>query len=83
MGIEGEDYHWFLSYLKNPKQCCKVNGRVSNLDDIKYGVPKGSCLGPLVFLIYINDLPLSLKFSKINITPMILLFLSPPTLSTL
>ena len=56
-----------LSCLKNRKQCCKVNGYVSNLDEIKYGVPQGSCLGLLLVLIYINDLPLSLKSSKVNI----------------
>ena len=65
-GIDGKEYLWFLLYLKNRKQCCKVNGRVSILDDIKYVVPQGSGLGPLLFLTYINDLPLSLKFSKVN-----------------
>ena len=66
-GVEGKDYLWYLSYLKNRKQCCKVTGRVSNLDDIRYGVPQGSCLGLLLFLIYINDLPLSFKFQKVNL----------------
>ena len=47
-----------LLYLKNCKQCCKVNGHVSNLDEIKYGAPQGSCLGLLLFPIYINDLTL-------------------------
>ena len=66
-GIEGKEYLWYLSYLKNRKQFCKVTGRISNLDDIKYGVPQGSCLGLLLFLVYINDLPLSLKFQKVNL----------------
>ena len=66
-GIEGKEYLWYLSYLKNRKQFCKVTGRVSNLDDIKYGVPQGSCLDLLLFMIYINDLPLSLKFQKMNL----------------
>ena len=65
-GIEGKEYLWFLSYLKSRKQCYKVNGRVSNLDDTNNSVPQGSCLGQLLFLIYINDLPLSLKFSRVN-----------------
>ena len=48
------------------KQCCKVNGHVSNFEEVKFGVPQRFCLGPLLFLILINDLPLSLKSSKVN-----------------
>ena len=56
---------WFISYLSNKRQCCHVNGNISEIQGIKCGVLKGSCLGPFPFLIYINDLPLALQRTKV------------------
>lgn len=63
-GITGLAHKWFSSYLDNRKQYCRVNGTTSSIENIDIGVPQGSCLGPLLFLLYINDLPFALKKAK-------------------
>lgn len=56
-GVEGLLHSWIESYLTSCSQSTKVNGMLSGMIDVKCGVlGKGSILGPLLFLIYINNI---------------------------
>ena len=59
--INGIEHDLFCSYLNKRKQFCNVNGVFSEIQAIDIGVPQGSCLGALLFLLYVNDLPFALK----------------------
>ena len=65
-GMTGLEHDWFTTYLDNRKQFCRVDGTSSGVKGMKYGAPQLSCLGPLLFLIYNNDLPFSCQNSHVS-----------------
>ncbi|MDD9361389.1 MAG: reverse transcriptase domain-containing protein, partial [Anaplasma sp.] len=57
-GIRGVSLKLLRSYLSNRTQFVVINNIASGTDNIRYGVPQGSILGPIMFLLYINDIVL-------------------------
>ena len=66
-GVAGETMKWFQSYLVDGHRLVYLGGCVSDKALMKHGVPQGSILGPLFFTVFINDLPLHVSSSEINL----------------
>ena len=58
-GVENNELQWFISYMHNRQQYVEIENTKSTTETITTGVPQGSILGPLLFLIYINDIALA------------------------
>ena len=65
-GIRGIGNDWFKSYLTNRMQYVSINNILSDLLKVIFGVPQGSVLDPLLFLVCINDLNNSIRFSSFS-----------------
>ena len=64
-GITGNLWKWLQAYFSNRVQCVSVNNSVSDVLPVVSGVPQGSILGPIMFLVFVNDLPAAVTSSLV------------------
>ena len=73
--IVEHEQRWFSHYLSNRKQSVLYEGVLSEPEEIRSGVPQGSILGPILFLLYINDITASLGKSQVLLLLMMQLYI--------
>ena len=82
-GVDNVELGWFESYLTSRKQFVSIKNVNSPLCEISLGVPQGSILGPLLFILYINDLPSASKLLALLFADDTTLLFSHENLNTL
>ena len=66
VGVSPRSLEWFSSYLSNRNQQTSCDNKLSEALPVTFGVPQGSILGPLAFLVYINELPAAIQHSEVS-----------------
>ena len=66
-GVREREHEWFSSYLHERSQAVLCHGSLSNVRDVTVGVPQGSILAPILFVLFMNDISQGLKFSRCNV----------------
>ena len=64
IGVSNSAHKWFKSYLSDRSQVVKIEDTTSKALPLEFGVPQGSILGPLLFTVYVNDLPLVPRYCQ-------------------
>ena len=67
VGISGDLYSWIVSYLRKRKQYTEINGKSSVEEEVLFGVPQGSLLGPKLYTILVNDLPEAITEGEVTL----------------
>ena len=67
IGIRGYILKWIKSFLTGRIQCVSVEGEISNWREVTSGIPQGSVIGPLLFVIFINDMPNEVKHNTVEL----------------
>ena len=67
VGISGDLYSWIVSYLRRRKQYTEINGKSSVEEEVLFGVPQGSLLGPKLYTILVNDLPEAITEGEVTL----------------
>jgi len=66
-GVVGDSHTWFKSYLSGRQQSVKYDDFLSEWSSVEIGVPQGSILGPFLFSIFVNDLPVIVEYANVNL----------------